>query len=63
MDYIKQREYLLNQIILTAGSWQALGCQDEALEKEFESLLNQLHPTRKTALNILQQYLSMEVAA
>lgn len=63
MDYIEQRQYLLNQIILTAGGWQATGCKDQALEKQFDSLLTQLHPTRKTALAILQQYLAMEVAA
>ena len=63
MDYIKQREHLLNQIILTAGGWQATGCKDEALEKQFDSVLDQLHPVRKTALAILQQHLSMEVAA
>ena len=63
MDYIKRREYLLNQIILTAGGWQATGCKDEALEKQFDSLLTQLHPKRKTALAILQQHLAMGVAA
>ena len=63
MDYIKRREYLLNQIILTAGGWQATGCKDKALEKQFESLLSQLHPVRKTALAILQQYLGEEAAA
>ena len=63
MDYNKQREYLLNQIILTAGGWQATGSKDKALEKQFDSLLNQLHPTRETALAIIQQHLSMEDAA
>lgn len=63
MDYIKKREYLINQIILTAGGWQATGCKDASLEKSFDSLLNELHPLRKTALAILQQHLSMEDAA
>lgn len=57
------REYILNMLVITAGSWQVTGCKDKALEKRFNSLLNQLHPVRETALAILQQHLALEVAA
>lgn len=63
MDYIKRREYLINQIILMAGGWQTNGCKDEAMEKEIDSLMTQLHPVRKTALAILQQNLGEEAVA
>lgn len=54
---------LLNQLILIAGAWQLVGCKDEKLEKEFESLLNQVHPKREVALLALQAHIGKEVAA
>ena len=62
-DPIHYREYILNMLVATAGSWEAGGCQDKALEQKFEHLLTTLHPDRKTALDILFKHLSVEVAA
>ena len=62
-DPIKQRQYILNQIVILTGTWDKTGCNDEGLEKEIDSLISQLHPVKKTALDILFQHLSMEVAA
>ncbi|MGE6370612.1 hypothetical protein ACQKDB_15910 [Planococcus kocurii] len=63
MDYIKNREFLIKKIILAGGAWQSTDCQDEVLEKEFDSLLTQLHPNLETSIAILQQHISGEVAA
>ncbi|PSL42156.1 hypothetical protein B0H99_101404 [Planomicrobium soli] len=62
-DPIKRRQYILNQLILIAGSWEATGEQDKGLEQQFESKLAELHPVRKNALDILYRHLAMEVAA
>lgn len=62
-DPIHYRNYVLNMLVITAGSWQATGCKNEALEQKFEFLLNQLNPNRKTALYILQNHLHQEVTA
>lgn len=57
------REYVLKQLVAAAGSWKKTGCKDVMIEKQFNSWLNQLHPTRETAMAILQQYVGCEVAA
>lgn len=57
------RKYILDMLIVTAGSWQELGCQDEALEAKFEYLLGEIHPNREIALKALQMHISGEVAA
>lgn len=62
-NYIEERQYTLNMLVLTAGSWQATGCKDETLEKKFNLLLSELHPVRKTALVILQQHIEGESVA
>ncbi len=63
MDYIKRREYLLNQLVLTMGAWQATGENDRTLEDRCEELMSQLHPNRRTAISILEKHMAMEVAA
>lgn len=57
------REYILNLLVATAGSWMKTGCKDLVIEKQFNSLMDQLHPVRKTALAILEQHFAMEPAA
>lgn len=57
------REYILKQLVAAAGSWKRTGCKDVMIEKQFNYLLNQLHPTRETAMAILQQHVGCEVAA
>lgn len=57
------REYILNMLLVTAGSWQATGCNDEALESKFEYLLTQIHPDREIALLALQMHIANEEAA
>ncbi|MGH2319357.1 hypothetical protein ACRC6Q_16580 [Planococcus sp. SE5232] len=61
-NYIANRQHTLNLLVITAGSWMATGCKDEALEQKFDSLLYRLHPARKTALAILQQHLEEPAA-
>lgn len=63
MNYIKHRQYLLNQLVLIAGAWKARGQNDASLEQAFMDNLQQLHPNRKTALDILHKHLEEEVAA
>lgn len=63
MDYIQHRQYLLNQLVLIAGAWKARGENDASLEHQFMTFLQQLHPNRKTALDILYKHLEEEVAA
>lgn len=57
------REFILDLLVVTAGSWQATGCQDEALEAKFEHLLGEIHPKREIALQALQMHIAGEVAA
>lgn len=57
------RKYILDMLIMTLGSWQAAGCQDEALEAKITFLLGQIHPNRETALLALQMHIAGEVAA
>lgn len=57
------REYILNLLLMTAGSWQATGCKDEAIEKRFENLLKEIHPDREIALLAFQIHIGGEVAA
>lgn len=56
------REYVLDMLIVTLGSWQAAGCQDEALEGKITFLLSKIHPKREIALLALQMHISQEVA-
>lgn len=63
MDYIINREHLLNQLVITMGIWQATGENDRALEDRCEELMSQLHPNRRTAIDILHKHMEMEVAA
>ena len=63
MEYTKQREYLLKQLVITMGSWQATGENDRTLEYRCEELMSQLHPNRRTAISILEKHMEMEVAA
>lgn len=63
MDYIKQREHLLGQLVITMGIWQATGENDRVLEDRCEELMSQLHPNRRTAISILEKHMNMEVAA
>lgn len=62
-DPIAYREYLLNQLVITMGIWQATGENDRALEDRCEELMSQLHPNRRTAISILEKHMAMEVAA
>ena len=57
------REYILDTLIVTAGSWQATGCKDEALEAKFEYLLGEVHPKREVALQALLMHISGVAAA
>lgn len=57
------RTYILDMLVVTAGSWQASGCKDEALEAKFIHLLGKIHPNRETALLALQMHIAGEVAA
>lgn len=59
----ERREYLLDLALVIAGSWQATGCEDEALEAQFEQTLTQIHPNRKTALLALQMHIAGDTAA
>lgn len=56
-------EYLLNLAVAIAGGWQATGCKDEALEREFNRVLNQIHPKREIALKALEIHIAGDVAA
>jgi len=56
------RKYILDMLIVTLGSWQAAGCEDEALEGKITFLLSQIHPKREVALLALQMHISQEVA-
>lgn len=62
MNPIEQRERLLKQFIATAGSWQASGENDKALEQKCDDLLTQIHPERRKALDIVYRHLEWEVA-
>ena len=63
MEYTKHRQYLLNQLILVLGAWEARGQNDASLEQEFMNLLKALHPNMQTAISILEKHMDMEVAA
>ena len=59
----KYREYILNMLIVTAGSWQATGCKDKALESKFIYLLGEIHPNREIALKALEMHIAGSAAA
>ncbi|AMQ06767.1 hypothetical protein [Sporosarcina psychrophila] len=40
--------YIINKLILTAGAWNNTGCKDKHLERQFNSLLNELRITTGT---------------
>lgn len=60
---IEKRQHTLNKLVIVAHRWNDTGCQDKLLERQFDSLLNELHPVRRKALDILHKHMSLEVAA
>ncbi|MFJ7933681.1 hypothetical protein [Sporosarcina sp. NPDC096371] len=59
---------IINKLILTVGAWNATGSKDKRLERQFDSLLNDLRKATGTtpegAVRLLEESLSeREVAA